>query len=173
MTPTRLSKPSAAQLDALAALLHDCIAAGASIGWVQTPSLESARAYWQRIVDSEARGERCWWVIEDAGRIAGSAQLVTDGPENGRQRAEVCKVMVHPDARRRGFGQALMLAAEAEAQRLGRRLILLDTNTGSAAQRMYEGLGWQVCGVMPDYAEQADGSLGATTWMYKRLQPLP
>lgn len=169
MTPTRLSHPAAAQLDVLAALLHDCIAAGASIGWVHPPSIDAARAYWQRIADSEARGERCWWVIEDAGRLVGSAQLVTEGPENGRWRAEVCKVMVHPGARRRGFGRRLMQAAEAEARRLGKRLILLDTNTDSPAQRLYEGLGWQVCGVMPDYAEQADGSLGATTWMFKQL----
>lgn len=169
MKTIRLSNPSSVQLDALARLLRDCIAAGASIGWVATPSLDAARAYWQRIADSEARGERCWWVIADDGCILGSAQLVTDGPENGRLRAEVCKVMVHPDARRRGLGQALMAAAEAEARRLGRRLILLDTNTDSPAQRLYESLGWQVCGVMPDYAEQADGSLGATTWMYKQL----
>ena len=173
MTPTRLSNPSAAQLDALAQLLVDCIAAGASIGWVRTPTLDAARSYWQRIADSEARGERCWWVIADGDSILGSAQLVTDGPENGRQRAEVCKVMVHPSARRRGFGQALMQAAEAEARARGRRLILHDTKTHTPAPPRYEGLGWQVCGVMPDYAEQADGSLGATTWMYKRLQPLP
>lgn len=168
-TPVRLQAPSAAQLEDLTALLRDCIAAGASIGWVRLPDAAAALAYWQRIAASEARGERCWWVIEDGGRIVGSAQLVTDGPENGRLRAEVCKVMVHPAARRRGHARALMLAAEAEARRLGRRLLLLDTNTDSPAQRLYEGLGWQVCGVMPDYAEQADGSLGATTWMFKQL----
>lgn len=172
MTPTRLSTPSAAQLDELVLLLIDCIQAGASIGWVRTPTPAVARAYWQRIAESEARGERCWWVLREGERIVGSAQLLTDGPENGRQRAEVCKLMVHPGARRRGFGRALMQAAEAEARRQGKRLILLDTNTDSPAQRMYEGLGWQICGVMPDYAEQADGSLGATTWMYKRL-PTP
>lgn len=169
MTPTRLSKPSPAQLDALAQLLVDCIAAGASIGWVRRPTLDAARAYWQRIAESEARGERCWWVIADGEAVLGTVQLLTDGPENGRRRAEVCKLMVHPSVRRRGFGQALMQAAETEARLLGRRLILLDTNTDSPAQRMYEALDWQVCGVMPDYAEQADGSLGATTWMYKRL----
>ena len=171
MNPQRLSNPSPAQLDALARLLHDCVQAGASIGWVRTPALDAARAYWQRIAASEARGERCLWGIEQGGELLGSAQLVTDGPENGRLRAEVCKVMVHPDARRRGFGRALMRAAEAEARTLGKRLILLDTNTDSPAQRLYEGMGWQVCGVMPDYAEQADGSLGATTWMFKRLPP--
>lgn len=173
MNVQRLSNPSAAQLDALARLLHECVQADASIGWVRTPSLDAALAYWQRIAASEARGERCWWGIEQGGEMLGSAQLVTDGPENGRLRAEVCKVMVHPGARRRGAGRALMQAVEAEARTLGKRLILLDTNTGSPAQRLYESLGWEVCGVMPDYAEQADGSLGATTWMFKKLQALP
>lgn len=169
MKPLRLSQPSPAQLDALARLLHDCVAAGASIGWVRTPDWAAARAYWERIAASEQRGERCWWIVEEAGAVLGTAQLLIDGPENGRLRAEVCKVMVHPGARRRGLGQALMQKAEAEARLRGLRLILLDTNTDSPAQRLYEGLGWQICGVMPDYAEQADGTLGATTWMFKRL----
>jgi ribosomal protein S18 acetylase RimI-like enzyme len=77
--------------------------------------------------------------------------------------------MVHPDARRQGIGEALMRALEAEACQLGKRLLVLDTNTDSAAQRLYTRLGWELCGVMPAYAEQADGSLGATSWMFKRL----
>lgn len=169
MNVRHLANPSPAQLDGLARLLIECVAAGASIGWVRTPSPAAALAFWQGVAASEARGERCWWVIEQNGAVLGTAQLVTDGPENGRQRAEICKLMVHPDARRRGLAQTLMRAAEAEARRLGRRLILLDTNTDSPAQRLYESLGWQLCGVMPDYAEQADGSLGATSWMFKRL----
>lgn len=169
MTPTRLHQPSGKQLDALALLLQDCVAAGASIGWVHTPDLAACRSFWERVAASEARGERRWWVIEREGLMLGTAQLLTDGPENGRLRAEVCKVMVHPRARRQGLGETLMKTLEAEARHLGLRLILLDTNTDSPAQRMYENLGWQLCGVMPDYAEQADGSLGPTSWMFKRL----
>jgi len=162
---TRLHAPSEALVD----LLIDTVTAGASIGWVRTPSRAQALAFWQRVADSAARGERLWWGVEHEGRLLGTAQLLTDQPENGQHRAEVCKVMVHPAARRQGIGEALMRALEAEACQLGKRLLVLDTNTDSAAQRLYTRLGWELCGVMPAYAEQADGSLGATSWMFKRL----
>ncbi len=155
--------------DELARLLVDTVAAGASIGWVRTPSRSQALAFWQRVAASSARGERLWWGFEREGRLLGSAQLLLDQPENGQHRAEVCKVMVHPDARRQGIGEALMRTLETEASALGKRLLVLDTNTDSAAQRLYTRLGFELCGVMPAYAEQADGSLGATSWMFKRL----
>lgn len=145
------------------------MAAGASIGWVRTPSRETALAFWQGVLATAQRGERIVWVVREGARVMASAQLVLAGPENGCQRADVCKVMTHPEARRRGLARSLMQAAEFEARRQGRRLLVPDTNTGSPAQRLYEQLGYKLCGVMPDYAEQADGSLGATSWMFKRL----
>jgi ribosomal protein S18 acetylase RimI-like enzyme len=155
--------------DELVRLLIDTVASGASIGWVRTPSREAALAFWQSVAASTARGERLWWGLEHEGRLLGSAQLLLDQAENGQHRAEVCKVMVHPDARRQGIGEALMRTLETEARVLGKRLLVLDTNTDSAAQRLYTRLGFELCGVMPGYAEQADGSLGASSWMFKRL----
>lgn len=168
--PQRLDGALAlARQDALAGLLLDCVAAGASIGWVRTPPMAAAQAFWQKVAAGVARGERLLWTVQDGARVLASAQLLLDQPENGVHRAEVCKVMTHPDARRQGLGEALMTALEAEARSRGKRLLVLDTNTGSPAQRLYARLGWQLCGVMPDYAEQADGRLGATSWMFKRL----
>jgi GNAT superfamily N-acetyltransferase len=164
-----LTQPSDADIAQLADTLVACVAAGASIGWVQAPSLDAAQQFWQGVAASTARGERLWWVAEHQGRCVGSVNLVLAQPENGALRAEVVKLMVHPEARRLGLAQALMGAAEAEASRLGKRLLVLDTNTDSPAETLYIQRGWQRCGVMPDYAIQADGRLGATTWMFKRL----
>lgn len=158
-----------ADLPALTALLVATVGAGASIGWVHAPTPQMALAYWQRVLASQAHGERQLWVLREGGQVLATAQLVTDGPENGQLRAEVCKVMTHPDARRRGLARRLMQHLEAEARALGKRLLLLDTNTDSPAQRLYTQLGWELCGVMPDYALQADGSLGPTSWMFRRL----
>ncbi len=167
---TPLSGDGSASLDGLAALLHDCVAAGASIGWVRVPDHAACLAFWQRVFDAVQRGQRCTWVATaQSGQVVGTVSLLLDQPENGALRAEVLKLMVHPSARRQGVGEALMRRAEAHAQRLGKRLLLLDTNTDSPAQALYTRLGWQLCGVMPDYAIQADGSLGATSWMFKRL----
>lgn len=165
-----MRRAQAADLEPLAELLVATVAAGASIGWVRPPALEAARAYWAGVLDSQQRGERVVWVQGEGAHALASCQLVLAGPENGRRRAEVCKVMTHPAARRRGLARALMLEAESEARRQGRCLLVLDTNTDSPAQRLYEQLGYELCGVMPDYAEQADGTLGATSWMFKRLR---
>ncbi|MFT3817000.1 MAG: GNAT family N-acetyltransferase [Rubrivivax sp.] len=96
------------------------------------------------------------------------------GLPNGRHRAEVMKVMVHPKARRRGVAEALLRHAEGEALARGRWLLVLDTLKGSDAERLYRRLGYQLCGHIPDYAELADGSTEATTVMFKRLRsPAP
>ena len=46
---------------------------------------------------------------------------------------------------------------------------MLDTVTGSDAERLYQRLGWTRVGVVPDYAHWPDGGLCDTTFFYKRL----
>jgi len=56
-----------------------------------------------------------------------------------------------------------------ESARLqGRTLLVLDT-ASATAERLYERLGWQRAGVVPDYALLPDGALCSTTFFYKRL----
>jgi hypothetical protein len=62
-----------------------------------------------------------------------------------------------------------MRAAEAEAVKAGRWLAVLDTVTGSEAERLYRQLGWQECGVIPDFARWPSGPLCDATVFYKRL----
>ena len=62
-----------------------------------------------------------------------------------------------------------MLAAEQLAQRLHRKLLVLDT-AGEAAERLYAALGYEVSGAIPDFAMTPDGTkLEPTKIMYKRL----
>jgi GNAT superfamily N-acetyltransferase len=81
----------------------------------------------------------------------------------------VAKLLVHRKARRTGLGAALVTAAEHAAALAGKRLLVLDTVTGSPAEQLYKRLGWQVSGVIPDYALWPDGRLCATTVFYKRI----
>lgn len=62
-----------------------------------------------------------------------------------------------------------MRAAEAAALASGKTVLVLDTVTGSDAERLYQRLGWTRVGVVPDYALWPDGRLCATTFFYKRL----
>ena len=62
-----------------------------------------------------------------------------------------------------------MRAIESEACSAGRTLLVLDTVTGSDAERLYASLGWQRCGVIPNYALWPGGGLCSTTVFYRQL----
>jgi hypothetical protein len=62
-----------------------------------------------------------------------------------------------------------MAAAEDEARAAGKTLLVLDTVTGDAADRLYTRLGWSRVGVIPNYALYPDGRPCATTFFYKEL----
>jgi GNAT superfamily N-acetyltransferase len=169
----RISRASAdpVMAEALAAVLVDVVEGGASVGFTLPLSREKAVSYCQRALDSAARGERIVLVAEDpeTGTIDGTVQLVFAVPENQPHRADIAKMQVHRRARRRGLGAALMRAAEVAARESGKTLLVLDTVTGSDAERLYTSLGWQRVGEVPDYALWPDGGLCSTTFFYRRL----
>jgi GNAT superfamily N-acetyltransferase len=164
----RLASPTPADIDALSAVLIDCVAGGASVGFMQPFAPERAQAFWRHIAEGVARGERALLVAEDALGIVGTVQLVLDQPDNQPHRADLCKMLVHRRSRRQGTGAALMRAAEALAREHGKTLLVLDT-ANPDAERLYEREGWQRVGVVPDYALLPEGGLCATTYFYRRL----
>lgn len=168
----RLVTPAEAQarLDALADLLIDAVEGGASVNFVRPMTRAKAEAWWTAALASHGRGERLVLVAEAEGRIDGSVQVIPAAQENQAFRADVAKLLVHRRARRQGLGEALMRAAEAEAARIGRTLLTLDTEAGSAAERLYGRLGWTRLGAIPGYATTADGTRReAASFFYKAL----
>ena len=158
-----------AHVPALCDLLMDCVAGGASVGFVQPMSVAKAQRFWEGVADAVARGETVLLVARDGdGRIAGTVQLVLAMKENQPHRADVSKLLVHRRARRLGVGAQLMREAEAVARRIGRTVLVLDTATPEA-ERLYVREGWSLCGTIPDYALMPDGSLCGTTIFFKRL----
>ncbi|MFI6758599.1 GNAT family N-acetyltransferase [Micromonospora sp. NPDC050417] len=157
----------------LADVLRSCVEGGASVGFLTPFTPAEAHRYWQDVRDLLGAGGRVLLVARRDGRVVGTAQLVLATPANGAHRAEVCKVLVHPDARRGGVGRALMDAIDTEARRHGRSLLLLDTVRGSAGERLYRAVGYQVSGVIPGYARSTEGTLEDTTVMFKALSPTP
>ena len=156
-------------LEALALILADTVESGASVGFVTPFSTADAAAWWRSLLPDVAAGRVLLLGAWVEGALLGTAQLHPSAMPNGRFRAEVAKLLVHPSARRQGVGRALMDAIDALARERGRTTLVLDTQTGSDAERLYRALGWTVAGVIPDYSLLSDGSRGATTYMYKLL----
>jgi GNAT superfamily N-acetyltransferase len=155
----------------LSAVLLDCVEGGASVGFMAPLTRERAEAFWRRVAQGVAAGGRMLLVAEDraTGELLGTVQVVTDLPENQPHRADVAKMLVRRSARRRGLGAALMRAAADAARAAGKTLLVLDTVTGSDAERLYTRLGWTKVGVIPGYALMPDGRPCDTTYFYKTL----
>jgi len=160
-----------ARVSELGALLHACVHDGASIGFILPFTKDEADDFWRhKVLPAVEYGTRIVLLAEVAGSVTGTVQLDYDTPGNQRHRAEVRKLLVHPDCRRRGIGKILMHEIEAHAARLGRSLITLDTRTGDAAEPLYAALGYRVAGVIPHYCRDTlVDRLDSTTVMYKLL----
>lgn len=152
-------------------LLTACVQAGASIGFMAPFGLEKAEAFWAGIADKVDAGDRLIWTARDesTGALLGTVQLIIGLPDNQPHRGDVAKLMVSPDARRRGVARQLMLALEDEARARGLRTLVLDTVTGSPADALYRQLGWIEVGPVPDYALFPDGTPCSTTFFYRAL----
>jgi GNAT superfamily N-acetyltransferase len=159
------------EIRGLSDVLIDCVEAGASVGFMLPMSSAKAKAFWQSTAASVARGERVVLAAEDAaGAIVGTVQIILDQPENQPHRGDIAKMLVHRRVRRRGVGAALLAAAERSAISAGKTLLVLDTVTGSDAERMYARQGWQRCGQIPNYALWPNGTPCATTIFFKFLR---
>jgi GNAT superfamily N-acetyltransferase len=175
--PIRIERwnPNAAgvndDLDMLGGVLHACVHAGASVSFILPFSRGDAKAFWRdQVLPAVHAGSRRVLLARLAGQIVGTVQLDLATPPNQPHRAEVKKLLVHPDARRHGIARSLMAAVEEEAREARRTLLTLDTVTGAAAEPLYLSAGYVVSGVIPRYALNFDSSvLESTTVMYKEL----
>lgn len=148
--------------DLMVAVVDD----GASIGYLRPMDPDEAAAYWRGVLGPN----RVLLLAEGPdGRIVGTAQLGLEPRPNGRHRAEVNKLMVHPDARRQGLARRLMLELETIALREHRTLLFLDTREGDPSNDLYLGLGYTEAGRIPDYVRDENGKREATVIYYKSL----
>ncbi|MBX9976562.1 GNAT family N-acetyltransferase [Cytobacillus firmus] len=149
----------------LADLLIDVVKDGASIGFL--PSLEPSEAikYWESALNPDV----ILFVAKVNNEIAGSVQLHLCSKKNGDHRAEIAKLMTHPNHRRNGIGRLLMEKAHETALKMGRKLMVLDTREGDPSNLLYISLGYTNAGRIPAFAMSENGNLDATIIYYKNL----
>lgn len=160
-----------AAVEELADLLVRTVNGGASVGFLAPLDRAAATAWWRGRADAALAGELGVWVARDGGRLIGTVSLVFPDKPNSGHRAELVKLMVHPDGRGRGVGKALLSAAERAALDAGVTLLHLDTETDSPAEYVYAKAGWTRIGAIPDYAADPHGKLRPTSIYYKRVGP--
>lgn len=157
-------------IGALAEVLLDCVAGGASVSFMASFSRNEANSFFENVLREVERRNRILLAAFDGAALIGTVQVVTAMPPNQPHRADIAKLLVHRSARGRGIGRALMEQAETSARAAGKTLLVLDTATGDSAERLYAALGWTRLGVIPHYALYPDGSPCDTTFFYKHCR---
>ena len=144
-------------------LLMEAVEGGASVGFLPPLSYAEAIAYWEQVLNPDVI---LFAALLDR-KIVGSVQLHLCTKANGNHRAEIAKLMTHPNYRRHGIGRTMMQKAEDVARQEGRTLLVLDTRDGDPSNLLYTSLGYIKGGTIPSYARSANGELHATNIYYK------
>jgi ribosomal protein S18 acetylase RimI-like enzyme len=153
---------------ALRQILIEVVANGGSVSFMYPLSPELADAFWNDALAAAACGERVVLGAFDGETLVGTVTLLLALPPNQPHRAEIAKLMTRISHRGRGAAKALMIAAEKLAIERQRTLLVLDTAVEGGASGLYERLGFQLSGVIPDYALKPHGGLTGTMIYWKR-----
>jgi ribosomal protein S18 acetylase RimI-like enzyme len=164
---TLTSEPNV--VSALTDLIIETVASGGSVSFMHPLAPQTAAAFWEASLAAAARGERVVLGARDGEALIGTVTLLLECPQNQPHRAEIAKLMTRVNRRGQGVGRALMLAAERVAINRGKTLLTLDTAEEDGAAGLYERLGFQRAGVIPDYALKPHGGLTGTIIYWKRI----
>lgn len=158
-------------LSDLCRILIDSVQNGAAISFMQTITPTEAEDFWlTKVKSAVTSGDTRLFGAFVGDRLIGTVQLILAMPPNQPHRAEISKMIVHPDGRRQGLGKALMTTALQTAQQCGKTLVTLDTRSGDVSEALYRQVGFQEAGKIPEYAFDPDGKTRhATTYMYRYL----
>jgi ribosomal protein S18 acetylase RimI-like enzyme len=158
---------------ALSEILIEAVASGGSVSFMHPLAQGTAENFWRQSLASADRNERIVLGAFDGENLIGTVTLLLDLPPNQPHRAEIAKMMTRIGHRGRGVARALMHEAERLAAARGRSMLVLDTAVEDGASGLYEKIGFQLTGVIPDYALKPHGGLTGTMIYWKRIKARP
>ncbi|KAJ3760529.1 hypothetical protein EV360DRAFT_68633 [Lentinula raphanica] len=180
----------------LAVLLKSCIDSNITMNFLQPFSLEDASEFWLTAEESVIQGKQLVMIAQEdtkepvtemVGGSEGPSNDMTHDPSTVPPVVLGCVILYlaqTPNAKHRGerghfplgnsdvkkIGKMLLDCLEDEARKDGRTIIILDTQTGSGAEKFYEHIGYCKVGVIPDASLAPDGKrYTSCTFFYKKL----
>jgi GNAT superfamily N-acetyltransferase len=136
-SPRPTARRRSRDIDMLADVLRAVVYQGAGVSFVVPFSMDESRGFWlEKVLPGVRAGTRRVLIARLGDRSVGTVQVDLAMPPNQQHRGEVLKLLVHPDARRRGIARRLMLALEDVARTEHRSLLTLDTWTGGSAEAL-------------------------------------
>ena len=136
------------------AILHDLVAGGAALGWVDPPSLDEVR---ELLTGVAADPDAALVVAVEDGRLRGFGYWRRYDRPTHRPHADVEKVAIARDRQGRGLGRQIMtdLIAAARAEQV--EVLTLDLRAdNNRAAALYESLGFQQYGRLGRFVAVGD-----------------
>jgi ribosomal protein S18 acetylase RimI-like enzyme len=133
------------------------VALGGAVGWLHVPDENETAAWLDRHLAQARTGDGAVALVTHDGTVEALGIWQRYPDPVVRQNAEIRKVMVHPDARGRGLGRVVVEALTEHATQAGIEVLVLDARGNNhGAHALYESLGWERCGRIPDFIAVGD-----------------
>jgi GNAT superfamily N-acetyltransferase len=138
-------------------IIHAVTALGGAVGWLEPPAQPETDAWLLPLLEEVGRGDAALCVASTGGAPAGFGCWRRDPGPIFAHRAQLSKVMAHPDARGLGLGQVIVSSLVAHARTSGMETLRLSARGNNhLAIELYERLGFQVWGRLPNSIEVGD-----------------
>ena len=143
--------------DAVHRVVEGVMRLGGAVGWVGVPTRAETARWLAELVAEAASGRSRVAVVSAGGRVEGIGRWTWYSKPAVAVNGDVRQVMVHPAARGRGLARRLVAALVDDARAYGVETLTLDVRGNNhAAMRLYETLGFEVCGRLPDFVAVGD-----------------
>ena len=144
-------------LDAVHRVVDAVMRLGGAVGWVDVPTREETARWLAGLAAEVGAGRSRVAVVSAGGRVAGIGRWTRYAKPAVAVNADIQQVMVHPAARGRGLARRLVAALVDDARARGVETLTLDVRGNNhAAMALYETLGFQVSGRLPDFVAVDD-----------------
>ena len=154
----------------LGTLWTDVTRAGGAVGFAADAPEDDIRAAAVEAIEAVSAGREQLLALDAGGELAGVVFLRRGPKATVQHRADVVRLMVHPDIQGRGWGKALLDAAVAHATAIGLEQLLLSTRGGTDLPAFYTKLGWAQVGLFPDALRIGPADLRDEHWFQLRLR---
>jgi ribosomal protein S18 acetylase RimI-like enzyme len=152
--------PGEAGVDAVHRVVEAVMRLGGAVGWVDVPDRSETAGWLAGIAAEVAAGRTRMALLAVAGRVEALGRWTRYAKPTVAANAEVLQVMVHPQARGQGLARRLVAALVEDARAHRVETLTLDVRGNNhAAMGLYESLGFEVYGRLPDFV-----AVGADRW---------
>jgi acetyltransferase len=143
--------------------------AGGAVGFVPDSPESDIRAAAEQVVADVVAGHEQMIVIGTGQELVGTVFLRLGRGSVIAHRADLVRLMVHPDDQRGGRGKTLLDAAAARAREIGLEQLLLSARGGTTLPGYYRARGWTPVGVWPGALRLGPDDVRDEHWFQLRL----